>query len=72
MIDYDTLYFVLQHYRAVCDAVWTTADPMLMWSLLFMGDWIRDLIPNAEFLQMMTLMGEDYTAMAQCMINERA
>jgi hypothetical protein len=63
--------FILQHYRVACDAVWPQGD-MLMWGFLFMSDWARGLIENIQFIEMMHLVGEDYTAVAQCMIDEKA
>lgn len=67
---YDQLLFVLGEFRVVCDAVWPTGD-MKMWSLVFMVDWVRDIIPTAMFIEMMELVGPDYKATAECMVEAR-
>jgi hypothetical protein len=68
---YDQLLFILGHYRDACDAVWPAGD-MLMWGFLFMSDWTRGTIDNMQFLEMMGYVGDDYTAIAQCMIADAA
>lgn len=71
---YDTLLMLLGSYQVDC---WAPDAVMFPWPAIWMADWARAMIDDAQFLQLMGFMGDTdfggqtYSQAAQCMVDIR-
>jgi len=75
---YDQLLMALGHYAAICGDVMPGPN-LVIWGMLFMSDWSRGIIDNAQFIESMGWIGVvtqdtfagDYHKLAACMVENR-
>lgn len=67
MTDYDTMLMIFGQLETSC----VMPEVFLPWPAIFMADWVRGDLTNAQFIEMMTYAGPLYEALANCVVTVR-